>query len=183
MAKKLKIVWICHFSNQKVRDNIPLSQRQILNFLRFLLGKNELFYKDFAPWVTNQILEFERFDDVELHVISPHVGLRRFSYEFEMQGVHYYFFKAELPFFLDRIGNRLFNIENKKFRINRFFVKHFLKNIKPDIVNLIGTENPYYSITSLDIKDFPVFVSAQTVYTNPVRRKLSGLCEDRKSVV
>ena len=42
---------------------------------------------------------------------------------------------------------------------------------------MIGTENPYYSITVLDIKDIPVFVSAQTVYTNPDRQKISGNCD------
>lgn len=174
---KIKVARICAFSNQKIRAKLPLSRRKISNSLRIFLGKNKLFYRDFAPWITNQIFEFEKFDDVELHVISPHAGLSRFSYEFELQGVHYYFFKAELPFLIDRIGNRLFKPKNRKFRINRFLVKHFLKNINPDIVNLIGTENPYYSITSLDIKDFPVFVTAQTVYTNPARRKLSGQCD------
>jgi glycosyltransferase involved in cell wall biosynthesis len=141
------------------------------------LGNKKILYRDFAPWITNQIHEFEKFNDVELHVISPHAGLTRFSYEFERQGVHYHFFKPELPFLLDKIGNRLFKIKNRKFRLNRFFVKRFLKKINPDIVNLIGTENPYYSITTLDIKDVPVFVSAQTVYTNPARKKLSGQCD------
>ena len=63
------------------------------------------------------------------------------------------------------------------------FLKYFtsleylnLFKIKPDLVNLIGAENPYYSITTLDIKGIPVYVSAQTVYTNPDRKKYSDSC-------
>ncbi len=170
----IKAVWICHFSNQQIRERLPLSKRIFSNAIRVFLGKNAISYGDFAPWITNQIYEFEKFDDVELHVIAPHAGLTRFTYEFEMKSVFYHFFKPELPFLLDKIVNKLFGRKQRTFRLNRFIVKNFLNKINPDIVNLIGTENPYYSITSLDIREYPVFVSAQTVYTNPDFKKFSG---------
>ena len=156
---------------------MPLSKRKASNALRSILGKQKKIYQDFAPWVTNLIYEFEIFDDVELHVVSPHGGLGRFIHEFEMKGIHYHFFKPELPYNLDKNISRLFKRKNRKFRLNRFFVKQFLKKINPDIVNLIGAENPYYSITALDIKELPVFVTAQTVYTNPARKKMTGQCD------
>ena len=92
-------------------------------------------------------------------------GLSPFKYSFEMNGIYYHFFKPELPLRLDILVSRLPHQEKRRFSLNRLWVKQFIKEIQPDIVNLIGTENPYYSITVLDIKNIPVFVSAQTVYT------------------
>lgn len=175
--EKLKVAWICHFSNEKVREKLPLSKMRASNFLRIIFGKTKFKYGDFAPWVNNLITEFEKFKDVELHIIAPHAGLSPFKYSFEMNGIYYHFFKPELPLRLDILVSRLPHQEKRRFSLNRLWVKQFIKEIQPDIVNLIGTENPYYSITVLDIKNIPVFVSAQTVYTNPDRQKISGNCD------
>lgn len=175
--KKMKVAWICHFSNEKVREKLPLSKRSFLNRLKKLLGMQPYVYSDFAPWVNNLITEFEKFEDVELHIIAPHAGLSPFKYSFEMNGIYYHFFRPELPLRLDILVSRLPHQEKRRFLLNRLWVRQFIKEIQPDVVNLIGTENPYYSITVLDIKDIPVYVSAQTVYTNPDRKKLSGVCD------
>ena len=166
---KLKVAWICHFSNNEVRARLPLSELKLKNWIKTLLGKQiNTGYADFAPWVTNLIKEFEKYDDVELHVISPFLGLTHFTYEFKMRNVNYHFFQPAVPIF--HIPYNRLNIKGcPVFFVNRHYVKKFLRNIKPDIVNLIGTENPYYSVTSLDIENIPVYVSAQTVYTNPDR--------------
>lgn len=175
--QKLKVVWICHFSNKEVRARLPLSKMRIKNIIKTLLGKQITYgYSDFAPWVSNLIKEFEKFDDVELYVISPFSGLTHLTHEFEMNGIFYHFFNPDLPILHFNLLDK-FNWGGKlEYLRNRYFVKRFLKKINPDIVNLIGTENPYYSITSLDIKDLPVYVSAQTVYTNPDRKKYSDNC-------
>ena len=31
---KIKIVWICHFSNKKVRENLPLTKNKIINVIK-----------------------------------------------------------------------------------------------------------------------------------------------------
>ena len=175
--KKIKVVWICHFSNQQVRERMPLTKRNISNNIRKLLGKQSISYSDFAPWITNQICEFEKFDNVELHVIAPHSGLNKILFEFEMKSVYYHFFKPDLFFLLDKFIDKIWGKRRKKYKLNRNIVKNILNNIQPDIVNLIGTENPYYSITALDIKNIPLYVSAQTVYTNPDREKYSGIVD------
>lgn len=177
---KTKIVWLCHFSNSTVRSKLKLSNLGIENFLRRILGKNKKsISSDFAPWITNLIKEFEKFKDCELHIISPHRGLKRFTQEFSINGVYYHFFKPELPFMLSKIVDKLYS-GKKHYKLNRFLIKRFIKKIKPDIVNLIGTENPYYSIATLDIKNIPVYVSAQTVYTNPSRMELTGNVQQDK---
>jgi glycosyltransferase involved in cell wall biosynthesis len=174
---KLKVAWICHFSNQHIRKRLPLSDRRLSNFLRKLIGKQYINYSDFAPWITNQICEFEKLDNIELHVIAPHSGLNKFIFEFEMNGVYYHFFKPDLFFLVDKFIDKITKKRRIEYKLNRLFVRKILKKIQPDIVNLIGTENPYYSITTIDIKDIPLYVSAQTVYTNPDREKFSGIVD------
>jgi len=170
MNNKLKVVWICHFSNKEVRDRLLSSEIKNKNSLKSLLGiKINPGYSDFAPWVTNLIKEFESFQDIELHIIAPFLELKYFIYEFEMRGVFYHFFNPE--FLIAKILRNILGRRKERFFLNRYFVKKLLTRIKPDIVNLIGTENPYYSTTVLDIKNIPVYVSAQTVYTNPARTK------------
>ncbi len=175
--EKIKVAWICHFSNERVREKLPLSKMRASNFLRTIFGKTKFKYGDFAPWVNNLITEFEKFEEVELHIIAPHAGLKKKKIDFEMNGIYYHFFRPELPLCLDILVSRLPHQEKRRFLLNRLWVRQFIKEIQPDVVNLIGTENPYYSITVLDIKDIPVYVSAQTVYTNPDRKKLSGVCD------
>jgi glycosyltransferase involved in cell wall biosynthesis len=172
--KKMKVAWICHFSNEKVREKLPLSKRIFLNRLKKLLGMQPYVYSDFAPWVNNLITEFEKFEEVELHIIAPHTGLKKKRFDFEMNGIHYHFFKSEDDNIYTSIINKLGLNKKPKYTKNRKQTAEIVTSIKPDIVNLIGTENPYYSITVLDIGDIPIFVSAQTVYTNPDRKKLSG---------
>ena len=93
--KKLTVAWICHFSNQEVRNKLPLSNMRISNFLRSILGKTKFEYGDFAPWINNLIKEFEKFEEVELHIIAPHTGLKKKRFDLEMNGIHYHFFKSE----------------------------------------------------------------------------------------
>lgn len=174
MKKQIRVVWICHFSNVEVRNKLPLSNFYLLNVIKKLLGNNKITYSDFAPWINILIKEFEKLKDVELHIIAPHKGLRKFNFEFEMNGVYYYFYKTELFFVLSKIRDIIIQKRQRKYKLNRFFVKRFIKKIEPDLVNLFGTENPYYSITILDIKDIPILVTSQTVYANPNRKKLSG---------
>ena len=172
---KFKVAFICHFSNKDVRKKLPLSSFWLKNLIKRTLGdENFAKYSDFAPWVTNLIIEFEKFEDLELHVISPHMGLTKGIFEFNENGGFYHFFKPDMPLFHSEWPAYWSRNGNPQFKRNRRRVKGFLEHIQPDIVTLIGTENPYYSITALDINDFPVFALAQTVYTNPARKKLSG---------
>lgn len=175
MDKKLKVVWICHFSNEEILGRLSHSNIKFRNRIKSLLGmKIENSFSDFSPWVTNLIKEFEKFEDTELHIISPAYHIKYYICEFENNGVFYHFFKHGDLWI--RLLTKIWWWNKKHYPFNRHFVKRFLSKIKPDIVNLIGTENPYYSITTLDIVNIPVYISAQTVYTNPDRKKYSDFC-------
>lgn len=152
----MKVCWICHFSNERVRAQLPLTRA----------GQQ---VADFAPWITHLIQEFKSFEDVELHVMAPHWGLKPFTYEYVDQGVQYHFFKTEIPF-LNRIWPSFFPLEAWTGYIwNRLRVRLFLSSIRPDIINLMGAENAYYSSTVLGIRSTPILISIQGVYSNPER--------------
>lgn len=174
--KKLKVLWICHFSNSEVRALLPLSTMKFHNFIRSLAGKKKYNFIDFAPWITNLIMEFKKFQDIELHVISPFKGLRYSSYEFKLKGVSYYFYQPNIPLVHFPFPKIIKGYSKISFLYAKLYVKNVVKRISPDIINLIGTENPYYSAAILGIKNIPVYVSVQTVYTNPDRKIYGNNC-------
>lgn len=181
--EKIKVVWLCHFSNVQTRKRMQLSNNRFLyTFIKKLLGKEtrNKEYKDIAPWISIMIEEFEKMDDVELHVISPQVGLKGFTSEFEINGVQYHFYNPDISLLLSSM------IKNVKLWLKlqpgSKIVNRFLKKIRPDIVNLIGAENYYHSCVVLDIdKKIPVLVTCQTIYANPERLKYDPEAAKRKN--
>ena len=155
----MKVIWICHFSNAEVRKRLPLSKK----------GRE---VADYAPWITNMIQEFKQFEDIEVHIVSPHLGLKVITHSFDYEGVQYHFFKADIPF-LNRHWPSFFQLDAwTGFIRNRLLVRYFVNKIKPDILNLIGAENPYYSSTVLGINHTPVLISIQGIYSNNEQFKL-----------
>jgi len=159
--KKLKVIWICHFSNTEVRERLPL-------------GKKGKLLEDFAPWITNMIQEFKQFTDIEVHIVAPHEGLNTIVHSFDSEGIHYHFFKTDMPI-LNRHWPRVFLLDEwTKYFFNRLLVSYLVKRINPDIINLIGAENAYYSSTVLGIKNIPVLISIQGMYSIDDRFKIHG---------
>jgi len=155
---KIKVAWVCHFSNNEIRKQLPLAKKGVQ-------------VSDFAPWITNLLDEFKRFGEIELHIISPHRGLNVFTHSFDMDGIHYHFFQADAPF-LNRHWPHLFRLDAwTGFAFNRFLVRRFLSKIQPDLINLIGAENAYYSSTVLGIRNIPLLISIQGIYSNEERFK------------
>lgn len=168
---KIKVAWICHFSNEKIRLLYPReTSRPIYRFVRRImkLPKKSGVVCDFAPWVNIGIDEMAKRSDIELHIIAPTIDLQVSKYEFESDGVYYHFFRSDWTQLIRHI------IKNPKLWLrlqnNSNIINSFLDKISPDVINLIGTENAYYSCSVLNSKQkVPVFVSLQTVYSNPAR--------------
>ena len=102
---KIKVTMVCHFSNPQVRAHLPLDDRKLYSFARKMLcmptkGKG---YGDIAPWDTSAINFFQDRDDIELHVISAHSGLKKRVVSYEEEGVHYNFVKCEVATMLKRV--------------------------------------------------------------------------------
>lgn len=176
MEKKLKIVWICHFSNEMVRQHLPLDNRKLYNFTRKLLGmpSKEKGYGDVASWNTTLFEYFKLRDDVELTVISAHGGLKKNVVNFFEEGIHYYFVKCDYATLL----KRLIKSPSLWHKLNpmRPIVKNIVDKINPDIVALMGAENAYISGTALGLeKKYPCIFKAQTIYNNPNREKFGSV--------
>lgn len=142
---KIKIVWICHFTNNEIQNKLPL------------WGK----FNEFAPWIPNAITGFEKRDDVELHIVAPHIYLKRDTH-FMHRGVNYHFLSFGFPI-LNRPWPSFLALDAKlgypflSRKIARVVIK-----INPDVVNLQGAENAYYSSSILKLKSkFPCVITIQ----------------------
>ena len=107
---KIKVVWICHFSNAQIRERLKFRKWSLSSVMRRLCNKKVLY--DFAVWNTNAIREFEKFEDVELHIISPHTGISGVQH-FKKNGVFYCFFRHENDNFVSILKSRVAKITKK----------------------------------------------------------------------
>ena len=167
---KIKVAMVCHFSNADVRSHLPLDEsRKLYAFVRKVLGMptKGKGYGDIAPWDTSTINFFKDRDDIDLYVISAHSGLKKRVVSFEDKGVHYSFVKCEVATMLKRVipSSMLWQKMNPMVKD----VHRLVRQIKPDIVLLMGLENAYYSGTVLGLKGYPVYGLCQTIYNNPER--------------
>ena len=161
---KLKVAIICHFSHSSIRKELSLHRSS---------------YSDYGLWMLNIINGLKTRNDIELQVISPHYGLKKSVQTFLSDGVSYYFYRpwfyglvGRIEYWLEHYTNCLFT---PSYFLRRKYVKEFIREIKPDLVNLVGAENLDYSVTALDIKDIPIILHCQTVYANPERKKNTGV--------
>jgi glycosyltransferase involved in cell wall biosynthesis len=167
---KLKIVMVCHFSNKLVRKHLNEGAGLLESVARKIL-KKPLKVCDFAQWNTNAIREFEKFtDDVELHVISPGYFMKDDESVFEENRIHYYFFK-DVGSLFDKVVNKFLDSKSS-YEKNRAYIKNKIAEIKPDLVHVIGAENPNYSLAALDIPEsIPSIVLLQTLLIAPDFKK------------
>ena len=158
MNKKLKVAMVCHFSNPKIRERVEWCKR----------GPGG----DTAIWNTLLIEKLERRNDIELHVIAPMCRMKHLTQKLTIGQTHYYFYKPDVPF----LNVSWLHLGRLDARTNYWWarrcVQKWIKEIDPDIVNLIGAENPHYSASILGLEGFPVFISMQSVYSNPDRFKV-----------
>ena len=168
---KIKVAMVCSFSNAKVREHLPLSKRRLYNWSRRLMGLStkSIGYGDVAGWDTYMIELLRQRENIDLTVISAHVGLQHRLTSFDLEGVHYNFVRIEGATLL----KHLISSPSLWHKLNpvRPVVRKVIKQTQPDVIALIGAENSHISGTVLGIKDIPLIVKCQTIYNNPERRK------------
>lgn len=147
--KKLKVVWLCHFANQEM-------------FQYFKKSKG----MEFAPWVSVMIDLFKGEESIELNIVAPNVFTNK-DESFIKDGICYHFYKY-IP--LIPVFNRYFRKIYYTLKIEQLTDCHWIKKkvpsiinkINPDIINLHGAENPYYSSGILPlIGKYPLLTSIQ----------------------
>jgi glycosyltransferase involved in cell wall biosynthesis len=141
---KLKVAWLCYFTNKEVQD--MLKPRKRVN--------------DIAPWISSMITLFENDPEVELHVVSEHRWISGIKH-FESKGVHYHFYNRGIPM----IGRHWPGFFRFDMFSDYFFLKRTVANIihgiNPDIIHLQGAENEFcIAITQFHNK-YPVLTTIQ----------------------
>lgn len=167
MEGKIKVVWICHFSNSDTRNNTQINRAYYRKVLCSLMRRPCKVWNDFAMWITNAIKQFEKFSEIDLTVVFPYPGIKGKVQKFDIKSIHYVAFRSEKDNLLSFLKSKLHKDYNCKYRKNRNFISSIIKEVQPDIVHVVGTENPYYSIAALDIPDeVPSIVSLQTLLSD-----------------
>jgi glycosyltransferase involved in cell wall biosynthesis len=157
-VKKLKIVWICHFMNQAIKEKLGIDIKE----------------NEFAPWITLGLNEIRKRDDIELFVLAPFYKILRNRY-FSDKNIHYSCIKVGIPF-IKTSWPWWFRIDLwTNFIIFNWQVRYLVNKINPDLVNLQGAENPYYSASILGIRNFPVLVTIQGFITLHNYKEISHL--------
>jgi len=145
---KIKVVWICHFSNPEVQKRLPLVKPS----------------PQFAPWITLLIEEFKKIENIDLYVISPFEWLKRDT-TFNMDGVQYAFIRTGIPI-IHRHWPAIFKLDYlTHFLYNRRKIARIVSDIHPDIINLHGIENPYYGYFIFDLKKYPILITIQGLFS------------------
>lgn len=167
----MKIVLIAGFSNAEVRSHLTfVKDRKIYHTLVKILGlpPRVLEFGDNAPWISGLIRFFERQDGVELHVVGPHIRLKKSIECSVLGGATYHFFKTEWSEMTRLVGNyKLW----KRLQLSGRYTRKILDTIEPDLVILSGAENPATSVSILSALKYPCICLCQTVYNNPDRAK------------
>lgn len=183
--EKIKIVFLCHFSNANIRQVLELKSICFRRFLMKLLHIPDMHYDDYAIWVSDYIEEFEKHSDCEFHIVAPHFGMKKKYQNFDMNGILYHFWGYRDGLF-HFIVNKVADIDRKSnYSYNRKRIQTIVNSISPDLVCLCGAENPYYSLGVLDVKEKPTYVILQTFLNDKKRIEMGvgdayrRLCEKR----
>lgn len=165
----MRVVWLCHFSNSDIRQRLDLQISPLEKLYRMILKLPSFEWTDYAIWITNSIKEFEKIQNIELHIVAPHYGMKKKTESFSLNGIHYHFFKPDDNNVV-KLVRKLTSIFKSDYTENRKIIKELLERIAPDLIHLYGAENPYYGLAALDIdtQKYPLIVSLQTLMADPV---------------
>lgn len=144
-STRLKVVWLCHFSNQQIQEYLK-PWKQI---------------PDFAPWITNLISVFENKSEIDLHIVAPYTHITR-NKSFILNGIHYHFFNSGIPC-IGKNYPRWFPWSFwTRYKRNHQSIVKIISGIKPDLIHLHGAENAYFTGAILRLyKTYPVFTTLQ----------------------
>lgn len=159
----IKVVWVCRLSNKELREKLSFKKNMFSSYRKKTMV-------DRAQWNTNAIKEFQKFKDVELHIISPHLGISSQLQEFSHEGIHYHIFRPEEDYFSFKLKRKLFKgkYETPDYDKNSNIIITLIDLIKPDLIHYIGAENPEFSSAALKVnKKYPQILSLQTLMCDP----------------
>jgi glycosyltransferase involved in cell wall biosynthesis len=140
----MKVVWLCHFANQEVKDHFKTPH-----------------VEETAPWIINLIELIRTRKDIELHIVSPNIFSNRRS-TFYINRVTYHFYEVHsrmVPGIVSVLLSRLFSKDYTRIQTR---INGIIEEIQPEIIHLHGAENPYYSAGIIPlIGKYPILLTIQ----------------------
>ncbi len=169
-VKKIKVVWLCHFTNKEVQEIIKPWKP----------------VNEFSPWIPLSYNILKNDPDIELHVISPHEYIAGIK-SFVKDGINFYFYNAHMPL-IGRHWPVFFKWDFiSDYKKNKRITRKIVEEIKPDIIHLHGAEIAYYSSTFLQFIDkYPNIVTIQGFISksnNPKSKLVSKRIEVEKQIL
>lgn len=144
----MKVVWLCHFVNQEMKDYFKTPD-----------------VKELAPWIDNLIVLFRAQKGIKLYIVSPNV-FTNMDHHTVINGINYHFYKhIPIPGYIKLFNKahsflRLESITN--FSFTKYKIQKIIDSIQPDLIHLHGAENPYYAAGFLRVADYyPNIVTIQ----------------------
>lgn len=176
MEKKIKVAWICSVSNPMLRTHLDMGLPLWYRMLKEITGKTEAEkVTDYAQWNSNAIDEFEKMDEVELHVIFVHKQMKRKVQRFNNNSIYYYAVKEDEYGFIGYCRTFFWGDQWLFDRSNRI-IANLVEEISPDIVHMQGAEMLAHSPSLLQLpRTIPCFVQLETMLQAPeVKNHCSG---------
>lgn len=164
MEKRMRVLWLCSVSNAEMREHYQTKAGPFMRWIYKRFKHTTTDDKDHAIWDTNAIKEIEKLDDVELHIVCPKRFLSEKYVDFEMNGVYYHLFRDENSTLIPWLYSQTVTKFSSRFHRNRKMIKKIIQRVNPDIIHIIGAENPQYSLAALDIpSNIPFIVQLQAL--------------------
>ncbi len=143
MKKPIKILWICHFSNEEINKHFKTN----VNY--------------FAPWIDQLIKLFEGSEEVQVTILAPNV----FTYKNDkltIRGIDYYFYKYSPDWIKPNLYEKLRLGYISKYPTVIKNTKNIIDEINPDVIHFHGAENLYYSVLFNEVKNrYKCFLTIQ----------------------
>ena len=170
----MKIVWLCSVSNTEIRSKLETTVNPLEPFLWKAVHRKMEKGIDSGIWITNGINEIKNMPEVDLHIVSPCRNLSKMRQDFDIDGVHYHFCRDENSSIFMKIYRYLFSRNSSQFKTNRRRICKIINDINPDLVHVIGAENPQYSLSLLDLpKNIPTILQLQALLMS-IKDKVNG---------
>lgn len=169
--KRIKIAYICWLSNPMVRSHLKLRDNTIRNFILRFFHRPISEYSDYAIWNSDFIKEFEKMEDYEFHIISPHNGMLKDRVEFEEKRISYHIYKCDTNLLSEAYRSYSHQNERTDYRRVRIIIKGIVDEIKPDVIIVCGAEQPNFSPGIWDLKHIPTMVMLETAVNDPALMK------------
>lgn len=160
MEKKIKVVLLCHYWSDEMAE---------------MVGRKH-YFRELSPWIQETLNQFKNKQDVEFHVVAPNYASNT-NLNCEKDGICFHFYHYS-PTWLSKlaapiikrtvkhsetykIAERLANTLTG-FKTPAKSAAAIIREIKPDMIHLYGSENPDYAAPAIElINEFPVLLTLQ----------------------